>query len=328
MSLTLMTPLTKLKSSTCAAATFIALGLFTAATPAVADDLAIETVRLAKADLGTRSDGLGIVSDSAERMQIAGELRTLTQQIAAASCALATEIETDSTRDVLRQSISDFNRNLTALRDGDAQLDIAAPESRYETLAQLDEIRDEWNVVQIAAAGILASEDQAMHRQVVEDRTAKLLELTNLLAAVITSQYAYPHEITTADALMIEFAGRQQMLSQKMAHVACLVWHENGTAESRDSLRETMQLFEASLNALRHGMPESGVHGAPNAKIRADLDGLLDRWVTIKSNSEALLSSDELNQAQSAMVYQNIEVSLAAFDGLLHDYKEYAERAH
>ncbi len=269
-----------------------------------------------------------IESDGADRIHAVGQLRTLTQQVAAASCALATDIETDNTRRGLRLAMTDFDRYLTALRDGDAALNILAPESRRQTIASIDAIGDEWSKVQLAVGGILEATDDATSRQIVDDHSAKLLALADVLAADITGQYAHPYEVTTADALLIEFVGRQQMLIHKMAHGTCQVWSGNGSIAAKEQLRDTMNMFEASLNALRYGMPELGVRAAPNDAIRSDLDQLTARWETVKANGQMLLDADTLDRNQSAAVYHTIEVELAAFDGLLDDYRQHAERAH
>lgn len=313
----LTTVKTRLKNTTVALGAVLSLGLVA---PAAAQQTAA-TPQLTKI-------GMSIVSDSADRMRLASQLRTLGQQVAAASCAVSSGMETDVTRTALEQAMADFDHYLTALRDGDQRLNILQPETRSATLARIDEIREEWQVMQTAATSILAADDATAQRAVIEGQADRMLELTNLLAADITGQYAYPYEVTTADALLIEFAGRQQMLSQKLAHGACQVWSTGGNGDAREDLRETMEVFEASLNALRYGMPEVGLAGAPNEAIRDDLDALLARWEGIRSNGERLLDGGDVDQTQSAEIYQTLEVELVAFDGLLDSYKAYAERTH
>ena len=68
-----------------------------------------------------------IQSDGADRILLAGKLRTLTQQVAASSCAVTSGIDVDEAHDVLEQATADFDRYIAALREGDADLNIRGP---------------------------------------------------------------------------------------------------------------------------------------------------------------------------------------------------------
>ena len=128
--------------------------------------------------------------------------------------------------------------------------------------------------------------------------------------------------------MAIEIAGRQRMLTQKMAKDACEIWTGYHADLGREDLIETMVIFENSLIGLRDGLPSVGLQKAPNDIIRADLDDLLGRWGVLKPNLQTLVDGGELNEEQKYEVFHDLEVELAALDHLLEDYKEYAERAH
>ena len=148
------------------------------------------------------------------------------------------------------------------------------------------------------------------------------------MASDIAGQYAHPFEITADNVILIELAGRQRMLTQKMAKDACEIWTGYHSEEAKEDLRSTMVIFENSLVALRDGMPSVGVLPAPNDIIRADLDDLLNRWGILKPNLTTLIDGGELNEEQKFEVFHDLEVELVELDHLIDDYKEYAERNH
>ncbi|MEP5760027.1 MAG: hypothetical protein ABJ327_12115, partial [Litoreibacter sp.] len=74
--------------------------------------------------------------------------------------------------------------------------------------------------------------------------------------------------------------------------------------------------------------PEAGVQAAPNDAIREDLDILLARWDIIKVNQQTLVDGGELNEEQKTEIFHDLLVELNDLEHLLHDYKDYSERAH
>ncbi|MCG3268686.1 type IV pili methyl-accepting chemotaxis transducer N-terminal domain-containing protein [Yoonia sp. I 8.24] len=269
-----------------------------------------------------------IESDGADRIRVAGQLRTLTQQVAAASCALSTDISIDEAHDVLEHATQQFDQYIVALRDGDDTLHILHPETRRRTLEDIAHVAAEWDTIHGAVDSILLDGHDTESAHLIDDHNLELLELTTVLASDITGQYSHPYEITAADAMMIEIAGRQRMLTQKMAKDACEIWAGYHADAAREDLAQTVEVFENSLNALRYGLPAAGLQEAPNDKIRDDLDQLIARWETIKINEQTLIEGGTLTDDQKAAVFHDLEVELAELDHLLDDYKAYAERTH
>ncbi len=283
---------------------------------------------LAEAEKLVSEANFDIESDSADRIRLASQLGTLTQQVAAASCALTSDVDVEEARAILEYATKAFDRYIAALRYGDVELHVLGPETRRRTLEDIDHVEAEWQVIHEAIDAVLADGHDVDSAHIIDDHNLKLLELTTILASDISSQYAHPFEISAADLMMIEIAGRQRMLTQKMAKDACEVWTGYHAEEAKEDLKKTTTIFETSLRALRFGMPEAGLQAAPNDVIREDLDKLLARWEIIKPNLETLVAGGELNEDQKYEVFHDLEVELLDLDHLLRDYKQYAERAH
>lgn len=269
-----------------------------------------------------------IESDGADRIRISSQLGTLTQQVAAASCALTSDIDVEEAHDVLEHSTVLFDRYIVALRGGDEGLHILGPEKRRRTLVDIAHVEEEWQAIHGAIETVLEDGHSVESAHIIDDHNLKLLDLTAILASDISAQYAHPYEISAADIMLIGLAGRQRMLTQKMAKDACEIWTGYHSEEAKEDLRETMEIFENSMRALRFGMPEVGVKAAPNDAIREDLDLILARWEIIKANLQTLVEGGKLNEEQKFEIFHDLEVELAELDHLLKDYKEYAERSH
>ncbi len=280
------------------------------------------------AEVQLNSANFDIESDGADRIRVAGQLRTLTQQVAAASCAVTSGVDVEEAHDILEYAMHQFDKDLNALRNGDESLHILGPEKRRLTLQDLDHVEEEWMSIHGAVEAILADDNDVESAHIIDDHNLKLLELTTILAADISSQYSHPYEVTTSDAMLIEIAGRQRMLSQRLAKDACEVWTGYHAEEAREDLAKTMVVFDTSLNALRYGMPEAGVNAAPNDIIAADLDSILARWDIIKVNLQTLVEGGTLDMDQKYEVFHDLEIELVELEHLLDDYRDYAERSH
>ncbi len=269
-----------------------------------------------------------VESDGADRIVLAGKLRTLTQQVAAASCAVTSGIDVQEAHDVLVQATADFDRYIVALRDGDEELHILGPEENGRIKRDLDHVLEEWSAIHGAIDSVIADDNDVEGAHIIDDHNLKLLELTTILSSDISGRYSHPFEMTAQDAMMIEIAGRQLMLTQRMAKDSCEVWTGYHSEEAKADLAATMQIFETSLNALRYGMPDAGLQAAPNDVIRTDLDILLERWDVIKVNQQTLVDGGELNEEQKTEIFHDLLLELHDLEHLLHDYKDHSERAH
>jgi len=267
-----------------------------------------------------------VVSDGADRILLAGQLRTLTQQVAAASCAITSGVDVDEAYSVLEQATTTFDRYLVALHDGDEAMQIHGPEENARISRDIEHVQQEWLEIRGAIEAVLADRNNVDAAHVIDDHNMKLLELTTILSTDISGRYSDPYEVSARDALLIEIAGRQLMLTQRMAKDSCEIWSGYHSEDAKIDLVATMEVFESSLTALRFGLGEVGVMAAPNDAIRDDLDILLTRWDVVKENQQTLVDGGELNDEQKTEIFHDLIVELGDLEHLLHDYKEYAAR--
>ena len=89
---------------------------------------------------------------------------------------------------------------------------------------------------------------------------------------------------------VINIAGRQRMLTQKMAKEVFLIAAEIDTKKNQKGLKSTIKLFDSSLNALRNGDAKMKVPATSNATISKQLDIVAGLWKDYKGMLEQVTS--------------------------------------
>jgi len=147
--------------------------------------------------------------------------------------------------------------------------------------------------------------------------TAILLSFAALLAGVAgTSQVVLRRQAD--DALVVNLAGRQRMLTQKMTKEAAQLityahdGNANAAAGERDQLQGTLRVFEMTLFALKDGGPaplnlevtRMRPLPAATATVSKRLDTVVTQWQPFKKNVNALLQSNGLDAVAAKAVFE------------------------
>lgn len=220
-----------------------------------------------------------VFDGSKARVNLANKLLMLTQMIGSAGCRIDAGIGTEDALRDLQAARTDFNAILDGLENGAAALGVPTREAHSAVLKSLASVRGIWTPVDGASARLLeaGSADPAAAAAIAE-ANLPLLEAATILASDISGKYTNPHELTQADAMAIFIAGRLRMISHRIAKEACGVATGAPVLGTPEALRASLDLYAASLGALRNGMPEAGVNRPPNARIASELEGLDTAW--------------------------------------------------
>ncbi len=264
-------------------------------------------------------------SDASDRIHLANRLTMLTQMAAASSCALASEVAVEESHANLEEAMYEMDLILDALRYGDDRLHILGPEPSRRVVHDLDLLAEEWRKTHDAVESMLRDGHDPESAHVIDDHNLILLEEATVVASDIMGRHSHPFEITQANAVLITVAGRQRMLTQKMAKDACEIWSGYHDENGRADLEETMVIFENSFNALLNGMPALGIQPAPTETIREDLEDILARWEVLRGNLDLLLAGEELDMDQKYEVIHDFDVELGNIEHLVHDYNAFVK---
>lgn len=257
-----------------------------------------------------------------ERIAMSGKLRMLSQRIPSAACFLAAGVDREGSAKLLNSSVGEFEKIINALEFGDSALGIQGSESRRLTIAKIQETRDIWQPFKEAATGVVNADDTDANLQILLSQNMKVLEAAQILVEELVGQYSNSPSSVHADLFLVDIAGRQRMLTQKMSKEACMLATSTGGADTADSLNSTMKMFDLSLEALRFGMPELGVKAPPNPTIAAGLVDVHNEWNAVKPALETVLAGDALEAGAAAQKFQGLNQTMAIMNKVVGLYVE------
>ena len=116
----------------------------------------------------------------------------------------------------------------------------------------------------------------------------QLLLLISILALSGFSAMGIIYSGMQADAATINIAGRQRMLSQRVAKEALLVHYG---MEQVSTVRKTIALFDTSMNALMSGNQKQGISAPMTPEIKNQIEKVDTRWRDYIGDIQALLQN-------------------------------------
>ncbi len=246
-----------------------------------------------------------IASDvgASERINVAGQLATLSQRIIASACNLNSGVTVRESRAVLQISADQFKRIGDALLYGNRSFGILGEENRPRTLQVVNSLNAAWEPLLEQARQTEVSADDNAGIAALALQSDPLLETANILVSEITGQYADPVALLHADALLIDLAGRQRMLAARMSKDMCLIASGITVEAAKADLAEASALFGDTLSALRNGLPSVGVRPPPTEKIAEGLQFVVEEWDAIQPFIAQAMAGEPLDTAARQRVY-------------------------
>ncbi|MEM9899031.1 MAG: type IV pili methyl-accepting chemotaxis transducer N-terminal domain-containing protein [Pseudomonadota bacterium] len=259
-------------------------------------------------------------SGAQERINFSGKLRMLSQRIPSAACHLAAGVEVEGAKKLLMGASAEFDKIVNALEFGDPDLNITSAEERRKTVAKINDVRVAWMPMKDASEAMLSGDTSDAHLGKILDTSGTVLGAAAELVVAITGQYANPNELVQADSMLIDLAGRQRMLTQKMSKESCMLASGFGTSETAATLKGTVETFNTSLNALRNGMPALGIRRPPSGGIDAGLGEVAKHWNEVKPLLEQVSAGETLDAANDARKFNELNVTMKTMNEVVGMY--------
>ncbi|AXX99470.1 type IV pili methyl-accepting chemotaxis transducer N-terminal domain-containing protein [Profundibacter amoris] len=263
-----------------------------------------------------------------QRINYSGKLRMLSQRMPAAACVIAYSGNSESAVQALGAASVEFGKILISLRDGNPDMGIIGAEKRRNTLAKLDEIKVLWEPFHAAINDILEGKNIDASMKYLSENNMALLGAAKALVTEESAEYSNPAELTQADALLIDFAGRQRMLTQKIAKESCGVETGNAPLGSVDDMKSTISMFEMTLGALRDGMPAAGVKAPPTDEIHNSLVAATEHWTETKSLLESIAGKGSIGSEKQDQLFDLLTQGLKEMNAITGLYTEYSKSAN
>lgn len=212
-------------------------------------------------------------------INVAGRQRMLSQKMTKEAMAL---LRGNAKKSDILSTAKQFDNSLNDLISGNPEENIP-PTKEADIKAQLNTVKTMWvkfykNLTQLLD---IADKRAAAYSAISE---------TNLTLLKDMNDAVFMMEQEALDARTINLAGRQRMLSQKMAKEALLL--ESGEAEATD-FQATVSLFDETLNGLIGGSKALGLRSMKSSAVLAQLRKVEERWNIFRGNAENLIALAE-----------------------------------
>lgn len=239
----------------------------------------------------------------AERIDNSGKLRMLSQRIPASACFAHADILHDASFAMLGDATAAFDKIIAGLERGDDSIGMTGAETDRRVLMKIAALNVIWDPMHSEIDLVLANGGADADISQLAATSEPLLDAAKLLVSEIAAEYADPTAMLQSDALVIDIAGRQRMLSQRISKNTCLI----GTGLAADTaigeLTATMNMFDVSAHALLNGMPDAGILAPDNDVVIAGLTKVIADWNDIKSLIENVIAEGAANDDQLANVF-------------------------
>ena len=181
-------------------------------------------------------------------INLAGRQRMLTQKMSKEMLLVAAGMEADANRASLKKTAALFGNTLKGLRKGNKELDLRPAKSSItkKTLQQVGKIwiRFKKVVDKVVSGGKVPV-------QKVAELNLPLLKRMNVGVKLLEREAK--NELGGAGNTVINYAGRQRMLTQKMSKEMLLIYLNHNKKETEASLKKTTGWFGTTLQCLRDG---------------------------------------------------------------------------
>ncbi|RME44597.1 MAG: hypothetical protein D6795_17685 [Deltaproteobacteria bacterium] len=225
-------------------------------------------------------------------INLAGRQRMLTQKMSKEFLLVALGVDVEGNRKNLRQTIDLFDGTLKQLLTGDASAGIPAPpDPAIET--QLQKVADLWGKFKPAVA-------QALSQTKIPREAIDTVERLNLPLLREMNEAVGLYEAASAKAgfkslgKVVNIAGRQRMLTQKMAKEAFLIALGVHPDKNREMLKKTRDLFENSHRALLAGDAAQGLPPTKDPAIRAQMETVGKLWKEYRQAIDQVLGASSV----------------------------------
>lgn len=214
-------------------------------------------------------------------INLAGKQRMLTQKMSKESLQVFLGEDIDGSKKDLEISKNLFDKTLKGLINGDSSLAIERIDNP-RIIKQLKFVQKLWYEFQQNIDSILLNPENQKNIISEIDRTnIKLLKEMNR-AVKIYETTAFNKDENPILSKLINIAGRQRMLTQKMVKEFLFVKAGINVNSNKANLAKTINLFDSTLESLINGNQESSIPKAPSKEISLKLQEVKALWEPFK----------------------------------------------
>jgi len=230
-----------------------------------------------------------------KRVNLSGRQRMLTQKMTKLALLIESNIDKKENIKRLKKYSSLYGKTLNAFENGDKDLG-CVPTNNKKIREKIEKVKEAWRPFYKNVQKIIEQKDKnkSAISYVVANNEA-LLKLSDDLVKAYEKSNKAQNFLEKARVHVVNVAGRQRMLTQKMTKEKLLV--EQGKKEYKKKLKKTIELFDTSLKDLTNGNLDESILKPTNEKIIKQLKVVNRIWKELKPLYEKdKVSKEELNR--------------------------------
>lgn len=213
-------------------------------------------------------------------INLSGKQRMLTQNITKLVLQIHLNINKEESLKKLKALVALYDRTLLGFLNGDSGLDIKAA-SNAEVKAQINIVKKEWKMFYKDVKDMYTGNDNSEQSfEYILMHNEKLLKVSDDLVKAYEASNSSKNYLEIARLRVVNVAGRQRMLTQKMTKEKLLL--SQGKKEYKEKFLKTVKLFDDSLHLLIEGNNAINIPKPSNDKIVAQLNRVEKRWQKLK----------------------------------------------
>ncbi len=232
------------------------------------------------------------LASAKERINFSGKLRMLSQRAAAAGCNLSANVNAEHNRQLLSLTSAEFSKILDALKFGNADLNIQGEETNEAILTALDTTKAQWQVFEENNMKRTSGSASSADSELIDTHNLALLESAQALVNAVLTSYSNS-DASNGFNKVIDIAGKQRMLTQKISKEACQIWSGQDSDKNVKTLQATMEHFENAMVSLQEGT--DGLIKPPTDRIKQILVGVWQQWNAVKPVLQKALAKQSVD---------------------------------
>jgi len=215
-------------------------------------------------------------------LNLAGKQRMLTQKMTKLSLLISLNIDKKKNIDRLIKADTLYEKTLKGLQLGDPTLNLHENKNR-EITTYIASLEKEWEPFSKNIQAMATSNKKELKAlSYIIQKNEKLLSMSNQLVQLFKQTQTKQTFMDKARANIVDIAGRQRMLTQKMTKEKLLIVVKIAIASNSAKLQKSITLFDSSLQALMLGDEKLKVIKPSNKKISKQLQVVATQWEKLK----------------------------------------------
>jgi hypothetical protein len=212
-------------------------------------------------------------------INLSGKQRMLTQRMSKLVVQIKLNIQKKQSTEKLKEMATLYAKTLKAFRDADSELGISKA-TNAKVLEQIAVVEKEWKTFYEHIQFIIEAKAKEASYSYVLSNNEKLLKISNELVKRYEASNTSSNYLEKARLRVVNVAGRQRMLTQKMTKEKLLIVQGDQSFEKK--LENTVKLFDDSLTTLQKGDKAQDIGKVSNEKIIKQLKVVATMWSELK----------------------------------------------